>query len=55
MSRSDLQSQIGRTFGALERRLEQVETGNAAGNPVRNQGVLRQGPSDVFGQLYWGW
>ena len=52
--RSDLQSQIGRTFGALERRLEQVETGNTAGNPVRNQGVLRQGPSDVFGQQYSG-
>ena len=52
--RSDLQSQIGRTFGALERRLEQVETGNIAGNPVRNQGVLRQGPSDVFGQQYSG-
>ena len=52
--RSDLQSQIGRTFGALERRLEQVETGNTVGNPVRNQGVLRQGPSDVFGQQYSG-
>ena len=24
------------------------------GNPVRNQGVLRQGPSDVFGQQYSG-
>ena len=52
--RSDLQSQIGRTFGALERRLEQVEAGNTVGNPVRSQGVLRQGPSDVFGQQYSG-
>ena len=46
--RSDLQGQIGRSFGALERRLEQVETGNAAGNPVRNQTAPMQGPSDVL-------
>ena len=52
--RSDLQGQIGRSFGALERRLEQVETGNAAGNPVRNQTAPMQGPSDVFGQQYSG-
>ena len=41
--RSDLQSQIGRTFGALERRLEQVETGNTAGNPVRKPGCSETG------------
>ena len=49
-----MHGQIGRSFGALERRLEQVETGNAAGNPVRNQTAPMQGPSDVFGQQYSG-
>ena len=52
--RGDLQGQIGRSFGALERRLEQVESGNTAGNPVRNHIAPMQGPSDVFGQQYSG-
>ena len=52
--RSDLQNQIGRSFGALERRLEAVETVNAGGSPVRNQNGQGQNPGNVFGQQYSG-